>query len=164
MIRTTNPNVKKISSSQAITIKAYLSKFVYSGTNINQGLNIYNNNHPTADQLAHSWDMSQHFHEISPTTSLADIISFFKNFETDHHEAAATISKNILTDLNNRLEKETRTLNKWNVLKISTNDLIQFADTDVTIYSVNGTVVRQMSDIPLPDGAIIYARIWNLGW
>ena len=169
MVRTTNPNIKN-TNAQAITIKAYLNKFIYSGANINQGFDIYGTlGTPTVSQLTHSWDISRHFSQITNFVTQASLKTMVKNFATTHPSNAAAISKKILIALNTQLEKETKILNNWGVLKIETNKVINFKATTPIIYwskriKKHDYVIEMTGDKQTaPVGAKIYACFWNLG-
>jgi len=160
-IVTTNTNVKTASA----TAHAYLDKFVYSKTNINQGLVINYNVVTSIDNLKKVIDVSDvlnRFRYRYTTISPADEI--IRGFQQLTKTIRTEISKKVLTALNTQLQTETKTLNNLGFLQPTTTETIVFNNSKLRLYKMHEDSILPMRDKNTAEnGDQLYIRILNLG-
>jgi len=122
-------SIKNANTKTAI-VNGYLSSFIYTNANLNQGHNllisdasgfVIEGNHPTV------FDISNDFRQFPHQDHVEWVYEAMANISSD---SDAKISKIVFTALNKQLETETKTLNDLNVLNIIdvTKQKINFRD------------------------------------
>ena len=160
-IKTTNNNVKE----KLAIAHIYLNKFVYTGANINKGVEI-ETSPILADNIKTVLDVSSDLTGLSITaaTDASHVETEFARIVTEQTTATA-ISTKVLTALNNQLKDETKTLNAWNILKPTTTETIDFAQAPSMLYRLNVTT-NEVTVISGQDKAaandLIFIRLMDL--
>jgi len=131
-ITTTNQYVKE----KTATVNGYLSQFLYTNANLNQGHDLVITDASgfiTTPGSATVFDISSHIKRFAHDSRSGEVIGAIENIHGDDDIA---ISKQVFTAFNKQLKTETKTLNDLNILRAldANSQRISFNHTHPQIY------------------------------
>jgi len=183
IITTNDPNTKilnsKNTSKKQVQVNGYLNKFIYTNKNLNKGK--YINDIPSKTAIKNNLtqnnviDLSQGTYHIHFTT--LNFNSTLANLRTQLFDLSktqrTTISKAIVSNLNNQLKPETNKLNSLGFLKIASKNVnennaidINSNNTDIIAVYANDeiNILNSSKEGNLGSGWKIFIKIKVANW
>ena len=159
-ITTTNQDVK----TKTAIVNGYLSKFIYTNANLNQGhdLSTTNGSHfITEGNKKTVFDISKYIRLFAHTENPFAVTLAFRKLSSTNKSA---IFKLVFTAFNKQLEKETKTLNDLQVIKTidAKTQILDFQQMQPAVYyqtnSKTGILPVPLKGLSPAPGAKLFAR------